>query len=82
MSEADKIFRELPIEAQNAFSSAWTGSLLLAMTRRGLVPDSDQQAAVEDLIKLFFVHGYSACLKDEKRRNAELRSAIEKLAAT
>lgn len=77
MSEADKIFRQLPLEAQDAFVSAWDGALSPAIARRGEVPDPAQKEAVEDLIKLFFVHGYSACLKDEKRRTAELRRGIE-----
>jgi len=77
MSEADKILSQLPAEAQESFLSCWNESLFQAVSRHGSFPDPDQREAVEDLIKLFFVRGYSVALADEKRRNRELRTAIE-----
>ncbi len=81
MSEADKIFRLLPVEAQEAFTANWDGALNPVIARRGEVPDPEQKEAVEDLIKLFFVHGYSAALKAEKQRNAQLTTKVENLFA-
>lgn len=74
---ADEVFAALPIEAQRAFTSRWNEALGAAIARRGPIPDPEHAEAVSELVKLFYVHGYAAGLKAEKKRFSALKSEIE-----
>ena len=74
-TEIDSMFSALPVEAQSVCMARWKGAMSIVADRRG-PPDPERQAGTEEIVKLFFILGYSAALEAEKTRIEHVKTLI------
>ncbi len=76
MSEIADIFGALPIEAQNYCNEQWSAAFSIAQSRHVEPADAEQKAATEDLVRLFFVHGYMTAMRETRKLTDAIAATI------